>query len=44
MYKPKVLTTMVGEHMSELADHRMLLWQILNLELWMLEWNSVCGN
>ena len=44
MYKPKVLTTMVDEHMSELADHRMLLWQILNLELWMLEWNSVCGN
>ena len=41
MYKPKVLTTMVDEHMSEQADHRMLLWQILNLELWMLEWNNV---
>lgn len=44
IYKPKVLTTMVDEHMSELADHRMLLWQILNLELWMLEWNSVCDH
>ena len=44
MYRPKMLAAMIDEHMAELADHRMLLWQILNLELWMLEWNRVCDN
>lgn len=43
IYDLTALEVLLDEHMSDSADHRMVLWQILNLELWFRAWTSFPG-
>jgi asparagine synthase (glutamine-hydrolysing) len=38
IYKPAAVESLVREHLGGHANHMMLLWQIVNLELWLREW------